>query len=149
MNAADEDSESEEDHLVENKNILTSTYLECDGVAANASVGFGNSTKSGNNTNNAENLFVFAGSNKAGMTTKSEEEQKQKKIIYDASNGSKYHNRAERADDKANERIAAMKEKLKTFTQTELNMAKRELDANLAALEKHRSFDRHIVRNPF
>ena len=143
MRAADEDSESEEEEsiIAENKRLLNSTYLECG--AADSSMGlFGSSTPK---TSSADHLFVFAGSHKAGMTSQGAEELMQKKIIQDASKGSAYHDRAERADEKADERIAAMQEKLKAFTMTELNMAKRDLDTNLAALEKHRSFERQIV----
>lgn len=85
-------------------------------------------------------LFVFSGSNKAGMS--GYDKAKQAEIIYESSKDSNYFKHALAQDKKTDERISKMQEKVRSMSQSQTALIKKSVIKDRAELESKRDFGR-------
>lgn len=85
-------------------------------------------------------LFCFSGGNKAGMQEMDKDKQAQ--VIYEMSKDSAYFKRSQYLDDKTNEKIEIMINKINLLTKSQIDNLNRQVQLQLSEIEAKRSFDR-------
>lgn len=101
------------------------------------------SLRTGENGEKFAHLFVFSGTNKAGMDEA--DKAKQAQIIYEMSKESSFFKHAQEQDDKTHLKIIKMKEKIEAITSTQHAALVRRTHHDIETLEKRRNFGNTCV----